>query len=63
MEQHLTHFAVEILCDDLTGLDEVDNYFATDADTMLYIVYENDLDENKFRIYTFNMNILLNWLV
>ena len=46
MEQGLTHFAVGILCDDFTGLDEVDNYFVTDADTVLYIVYEYDLDED-----------------
>ena len=35
VEQALTQFAVTILCDDYTGFDEADNYFASDADTMI----------------------------
>ena len=57
MEQDLTQFEVKILCDDSTGCDEVDNYFATDADTMIHIVYEDDLGSDKFRIFIYNRNI------
>ena len=46
MEQDLTQLAVKILCDDSTGCGEVDNYFATAVGTMIYIVYEDDLDED-----------------
>ena len=35
MEQDLTQLAVIILCDDFTGCDEVDNYFATDTEVDL----------------------------
>ena len=38
MEQDLTQFAFIILCDDSTGRDEVDDYFATEAATMIDIV-------------------------
>ena len=38
MEQDLTQLASIILCDDSTGCDEVDGYFATEADTMIDIV-------------------------
>ena len=31
-----------MLCDDSTGFDEMDNYFATEADIMLDIVYDLD---------------------
>ena len=31
MEQDLAQLAVIILCDDSTGCDEVDDYFATEA--------------------------------
>ena len=37
MKQDLTQL---ILCDVSTGFDEVDDYFATEADTMIDIVYE-----------------------
>ena len=37
--QDLTQFAVKILCDDYTGCDKVDSYFATEADTMVDILY------------------------
>ena len=33
------------MCNDSTGCDEVDSYFARDEDTMIDIVYEDDLDE------------------
>ena len=39
LEQDLTQLAVIILCDDSTGCDELDYYFATEADTMVDIVY------------------------
>ena len=55
MKQAPTQFAVKIICDDSTGFDEVDNYFATEADMMIKIVY--DFDEDKVRIFTFNRNI------
>ena len=32
------NFAVQILCRDSTGCDEMDNYFAIEADTMIDIV-------------------------
>ena len=38
MEQNCTQFAVPILCHDFNGCDEMDDYFATEADTMIYIV-------------------------
>ena len=60
MEQALTQFAVKLLCDDSTGCDKVDNYFATEADTMIDILYEYDLDEDYFRLFTFNRNIKQN---
>ena len=43
MEQGCTQFAVLILCDDSTGCDEMGNYFATEADTMIEIVCDVDL--------------------
>ena len=46
MEQDLTQFTVKILCDDSTGCDEIDNYFAIEEDTMIGILYEYDLDED-----------------
>ena len=44
-EQELTQLAVKILCDDSTGCDEVGGYFATESDTMIDTVYEDDLGE------------------
>ena len=44
MEDNFTQFAVIILCDDSTGCDEVNDYFATEVDTMIDIVYEDDLN-------------------
>ena len=42
-EQDLTQLAVMILCDNSTGCDGADDFFATEADTILDIVYENYL--------------------
>ena len=42
MEQDLIQLTVIKLCDDLTRYDEVDNYFTTEADTMIDIVCEVD---------------------
>ena len=37
MEQDCTQLAVLILCNDYTGCDEMGDYFATEADTMIKI--------------------------
>ena len=37
-EQDCTQFAVQILCHDSTGCDEMVDYFAIEADTMIEIV-------------------------
>ena len=37
MDQVLTQSSVTILCDSSNGCDEMDNYFATETDTILYI--------------------------
>ena len=42
MEQDLIQLTVIKLCDDFTRYDEVDNYFTTEADTMIDIVCEVD---------------------
>ena len=44
MDQDLTQLAVIILCDESTGCDEMNDYFATEADTMIDIVFEVDLN-------------------
>ena len=44
LKQDLPQLAVYILCDDSTGYEEED--FATEADTMIKRVYENDLAED-----------------
>ena len=38
VKQDCTQFAVLILCNDSTGCDEMGDYFATEADTMIGIV-------------------------
>ena len=38
--------AFKKLCDDTTGCGEVDNYVATNEDTVIDIVYEDDLNED-----------------
>ena len=43
-----TYIAVIILCDFSAGCDEVDDYFAAEEDTMIYIVYEADLNKIYF---------------
>ena len=40
----LTQFTVKITYDDSIGFDEVDNYLAIEADTMIDIVYYLDED-------------------
>ena len=46
LEQDLTQFEVLKLCDYSTGCDEIGYYFATEADTMIDIVYEVDLNKD-----------------
>ena len=48
MEQDLTQLAVIILYNDSIGCDEVDDYFATEADTMIAIVCEVGLSKDLF---------------
>ena len=48
VEQDLSQFAVLILGDNSTGCDEMEDYFATDADTMIEIVCEVDLNKDWF---------------
>ena len=48
MEQDRTQFAVLILCDDSTGCDEIGLYFATEADILIYIVCNVDLNKDLF---------------
>ena len=48
MEQDRTQFAVLMLCDDSTGCDKIGDYFATEADTMIGIVSEVDLNKDWF---------------
>ena len=48
MEQDRTQFAVLILCDDSTRCDEIGNYFATEADSVLDIVCEVNLNKDWF---------------
>ena len=38
MEQDLTQFEALVLCDNSTGCDAMDDYFATEADTMIEIL-------------------------
>ena len=38
VEQDCTQFAVPILCHDSTGCDEMGDFLATEADTMIDIV-------------------------
>ena len=47
MEQDLTQLAVIILLNDSTGCDEMEDYFAIEVDTMIYIVCEVDLTNDK----------------
>ena len=37
--------------------DDMDGYFATEAETMIDIVYEVGLSKGKLSIFTFNRNI------
>ena len=45
VEQELTQPTVITLCDDSTGCSEVDDYFVTEADTM---ICEVDWNKDKF---------------
>ena len=42
----LTQFAVILLCDDSTGCDEMRDYFAKEADIMIDIVCEFNLNKD-----------------
>ena len=46
MEQDLTQLAVIIRCDDSTGSDEVYCYVATEANTMIAVLCEVDLNKD-----------------
>ena len=46
MEQALAKFIVNILFDDSTGFDEMDNHFATETDTIIDIIHVYDLDKD-----------------
>ena len=39
MDQDLTQYSDKMLCDDSTGCDEVDNFFAIEVDTIIAILY------------------------
>ena len=58
VEQDLTQFAVLIHCDDPTGCDKMGDYFAIDADTMIDMVCEVDLNEDKLNIYIWSERLL-----
>ena len=57
MEQDYTQFEVLILCDNSTGCNEICDYFATEADKMIDIVCEVDLNKDWFCIFIFKRNI------
>ena len=57
MEQDRTQFAVLILGDDTTGCDKIGDYCTTEADTIIGIVCEVDLNKVWFKIFIFNKNI------
>ena len=48
MEQNLTQLAVIILWNYSIGCDAIDDYFAIEADTMIDIVCEVDLNKDYF---------------
>ena len=48
IEEYLTKLVVIILCDGNTGCDEIDDHFATEADTMIYIQCDVYLNKYKF---------------
>ena len=57
MKQDLIQLAVLILYYDSTGCGEMSDYFATDADEMVAIVFEVDKINDLIRIFIFNRNI------
>ena len=48
MDQDLTQFSDKILCDNSSGCDEVDKYFAIEVDIIVAVLYEYVLDEDWF---------------
>ena len=48
MQEDLIQLAVIVLCYNSTGCDEMDDYLATEADTMVDIVCEVGLNKDKF---------------
>ena len=48
MEQHLTQFVVLMLCNNSTGCDEMGDNFVTEANTMIDVVCEVDLNTDWF---------------
>ena len=48
MKQVYTQFAIQMLWDGSTGRDEIGDYFATEAGTMIDIVGEVDLNKDWF---------------
>ena len=56
MEQDLTQFAYKILCNTSSSFDTVDNFFATEGDTMVSILYEYDLDKDYYFILSSEIN-------
>ena len=62
MEQDHTQFAVQILCDDYTGCDAICDYFATEADTVINIVCEVDLNKDFEYLYSVGRFIKLSHL-
>ena len=44
--QDLTQLAVIILCGDSAGFDDVDDYFASEADKMIDVVNKVDLNKD-----------------
>ena len=46
VEQDLTQLVIINLCDNANGCDELNDYFATSADTMIDIVCEVDLNKD-----------------
>ena len=57
VEQDLTQLAVIMLCDGSTGCDDMNDYFETEAETMIDTVCEVGLNKGKLFIFTFNRNI------
>ena len=48
MEQDLSQFAILMLCDDSTSCDEMSYFYATEAETMMDIVCEVQVNKDWF---------------